>query len=217
LPADVITVAYGASCWTRIAHSATMVAEGFHGFLDVVRQGHPHAPIVVLSPIIRPDAEDVPNKLGASMADIRHAIESVARARIVAGDTTLTVVAGEAMITEDHLADGIHPGDEGHKRIAATVSKTLGTALRAQGEAPGIGALRDEAHRLDVQSRPLEMTDGHGIPSPAPKRSDLPLDTAEAIDGQLDGLSDDDLESLRTDELDDPGELDVDVAASSSL
>jgi lysophospholipase L1-like esterase len=164
LPADVITLAFGASCWTRVPHSAAMVTEGFHGFLDIVRQGHPTTPIVVMSPIVRPDAEDVPNKLGASMSDIRHAIESVARERIVRGDATLTLVAGESIINDQHLADGIHPGDEGHKRIAATLVKALGTAMRATGETPGIGALRDEAHRLEVQSRPVVSSypdDGH--------------------------------------------------------
>jgi lysophospholipase L1-like esterase len=219
LPADVITLAYGASCWGRIPHSAGMVAEGFHGFLDVVRQGHPAAPIVVISPVVRPDAEDVPNKLGASMADIRHAIESVARARIVAGDTTLTLVAGEAMITEGHLADGIHPGDEGHKRIAATVGKALTTALRSKGETPGIDALRDEAHRLDVQSRPLEMTAGHGIaPDKATRsdRSDRSVGSAGSMTAEIDALSDEDLDSLRDSELDDRVDTDDDVTASVS-
>ena len=164
LPADVITLAFGACCWTRIPHSAGMVAEGFRGFLDVVRQGHPTTPLVVISPIVRPDAEDVPNKLGATMADIRHAIESVTRARIVDGDSTLTLVAGETMIAEEHLADGIHPGDEGHRRIAASVAKALSRAIRATGEAPGIDALRHEAHRLDVRTRVLGMASGTGGP-----------------------------------------------------
>jgi lysophospholipase L1-like esterase len=129
LPADVITIAYGASCWSRIPHSAGMVAEGFHGFLDVVRQSHPTAPIVVISPIVRPDAEMAPNRLGATLGDIRHAIESVARDRIVAGDETMSLVTGGDVLNADHLADGIHPGDEGHKRLAAAAGKALHAAM----------------------------------------------------------------------------------------
>ena len=34
------------------------------------------------------------------------------------------------VINTEHLADGIHPGDEGHKRIAAAVGKALTTAIR---------------------------------------------------------------------------------------
>ncbi len=133
MQAAIITVAYGASCWTRVPYSVGMVTEGFRAFLDVVRQGHPTTPIVVVSPIVRPDAEEVPNRLGASMADIRHTIESITRERIVGGDTTLSLVAGEAMISEEHLADGIHPGDEGHKRIASSVTRALNAAMKSTG------------------------------------------------------------------------------------
>ena len=117
-----------------------MVAEGFRAFLDVVRQGHPTTPIVVVSPVLRPDAEDVPNKLGATLSDIRHAIESVTRDRIVAGDDTLSLVAGEGIIDADHLADGIHPGDEGHKRIAATMAKALNAGHRSRRRHPSLRA-----------------------------------------------------------------------------
>ena len=154
LDAAVITIAYGASCWTRIPHSVGWWRRGSGRFSTWSARGIPPHPIVVISPVIRPDAEDVPNKLGATMADIRHAIESVARARILAGDTTLSLVAGETMITEEHLADGIHPGDEGHKRIAATVAKALGTAMRvAAGRcARAIGRTPGKRPRADSQS-----------------------------------------------------------------
>ncbi len=142
LPADIISVAYGASCWTRVPHSVGMVAEGFMAFLDVVRDGHPTVPIVVISPFVRPDAEDEPNRLGATLAEIRHAIESATRDRIVSGDETLALVAGGAIITADHLGDGIHPDDEGHKRIAATVSKALTQAIKAATDLPGPETLK---------------------------------------------------------------------------
>ncbi len=136
LPADIISVAYGASCWTRVPHSVGMLAEGFAGFIDVVREGHPSTPIIVVSPVLRPDAEDEANRLGATLADIRHTIETVTRDRIVAGDETLALVAGEAIITAEHLGDGIHPDDEGHKRIAATVGKALTQAMKSAADTP---------------------------------------------------------------------------------
>ena len=148
LPADIISISYGASCWTRVPHSVGMVTKGFTGFLDVVRDGHPEVPIVVISPVLRPDAEDEPNRLGATLADIRHAIESVARDRIVDGDRTLALVAGEGIISADHLGDGIHPDDEGHKRIASTVGKALGLALKAAKESPGADVMKAAAESL---------------------------------------------------------------------
>ena len=136
LPADIISIAYGASCWSRVPHSVGMVAEGFRGFLDVIRQGHPLTPIVVVSPFVRPDAEKEPNRLGATLANIRNAIESVTRDRMASGDPTLSLVAGKSTISEEHLGDGIHPGDEGHKRTASAVAKALTTAMKSARELP---------------------------------------------------------------------------------
>ena len=47
----------------------------------VVREGHPDTPIVVTSPILRPDAETTANALGATLADLRVAMEDVTRER----------------------------------------------------------------------------------------------------------------------------------------
>ena len=140
LSADVITVSYGESCWTRIPHSLAMVTAGFQAFVDVVRQGHPVTPLVVFSPVVRPDAEDVPNKLGASLSDIRQAIESVTSDRMATGDNALSLVTGQGIVDADHLADGIHPGDEGHKRIAAAMAKALTAALASADDGTASGA-----------------------------------------------------------------------------
>ena len=190
LDADVISVAYGATCWTRVPYSVGMVAEGFRAFLDILRQGHPATPIVAISPIVRPDAEDVPNRLGATMADIRHAMETIARERILAGDTTLSLVAGETMITVDHLEDGIHPGDEGHKRIASAVTKALGAAMRSAGDDPPNGALIGNAilfggqtglmHKSAESSAAHETPDG-GTESGAAETMDPPAVAEDAV------------------------------------
>jgi lysophospholipase L1-like esterase len=163
LRADVITIAYGASCWSRIPHSAGMVAEGLHGFLDVVRQGHPTAPIVVISPIVRPDAETAPNRLGATLGDIRDTIEAVARDRREAGDGALSLVTGGDVLNADHLADGIHPGDEGHKRLAAAAAKALHAAT-TPAVAAAIGAV---GVGVGVDHRPSDL-EGLGTPTRVP-------------------------------------------------
>jgi lysophospholipase L1-like esterase len=125
VPAEVLSVAHGTNCWTRIPHSAAMVAAGMHAFLTVLRQGHPSTPIVVVSPVVRPDAESTANRFGATLADLRRAIEEVAAAH---GDITL--VPGLPLIDAGLLADGIHPGDEGHRVLAegigAAVQRSLG-------------------------------------------------------------------------------------------
>ena len=124
--AEVISISHGTNCWTRIPHSARQMRENTGAFVDIVRAGHPGVPIVVCSPVIRPDAESTPNSLGATLADLRRAMENATRARIDAGDTLLSLVFGEPVIRPEHLADGVHPGDEGHRVIAAA----FGAAVR---------------------------------------------------------------------------------------
>jgi len=108
LEADVISISHGTNCWTRTPHSVAMMRAAVAAFLEVVRQGHPTTPIVVVSPVLRPDAEGMPNRLGATLADLRMVMEEVA--------------AG-------HLADGIHPGDDGHALLAAAVGPVLAGAV----------------------------------------------------------------------------------------
>jgi lysophospholipase L1-like esterase len=98
-------------------------------FLDVVREGHPETPIVVASPVVRPDAEDTPNRLGATLADLRAAMEEATQARVDAGDKRLTLIPGRELIGPDLLADGIHPNDEGHRVLAEVIGGAVREAL----------------------------------------------------------------------------------------
>lgn len=135
LPADVITIGHGTNCWTRTPHSVGMLLEGTVAFLEVVRQGHPETPILVVSPVIRPDAEETPNRLGATLRDLRAAIENVVRARMEAGDERLELLAGGELITEAQLEDGLHPDDDGHHAIAVAVGPRVAALAGVRAEA----------------------------------------------------------------------------------
>jgi lysophospholipase L1-like esterase len=132
LDADVITLSQGTNCWTRTPHSAAHFGEKLTSFIEIVRQGHEQTPIVAVSPIIRPDAEDTPNRLGTTLVDLRRTFEEVVGERIASGDTALSLIEGGPIVTEDQLADGIHPGDEGHRALAEVIGPAV--AVRA-GEA----------------------------------------------------------------------------------
>jgi lysophospholipase L1-like esterase len=132
LDADVISITHGTNCWSRTPHSAGMFLEGTKAFLDIVRQGHPDTPVVVASPVIRPDAEDTPNRLGATLADLRRAMETAVQQRIDAGDGALVLIPGAGVIKEDDLADGIHPNDAGHRRLAEVFGAAVAAAAGAR-------------------------------------------------------------------------------------
>ncbi len=132
LEVDVISISHGTNCRTRTPHSAGMMLETTRAFLDIVRQGHPDRPMVVASPVLRPDAETTPNRLGATLVDLRAAMEEAVRARIEAGDATIVLIPGVEVITAAQLPDGIHPGDEGQARLA----DVIGAAVVARRPVP---------------------------------------------------------------------------------
>jgi lysophospholipase L1-like esterase len=132
LPADVISITHGTNCYTRIPHTVGMFREGLQAFLDTIRQQHATTPIVVASPVVRPDAETTPNRLGASLGDLREAMEDVIAERIQSGDLNLVIVPGRDLVSAAHLADGLHPSDEGHAALAAA----LGPVIAEQATKP---------------------------------------------------------------------------------
>jgi lysophospholipase L1-like esterase len=122
LDADVITVAYGTNCWTTIPHSADMMRANTAAFLHLVRSAHPRVPMVVVSPLIRPDAEDRPNALGTTLAELRAAIE---HAVTQGADPMTLLLPGADLVPAELLTDGIHPGDEGHRMLAKRMGAEL--------------------------------------------------------------------------------------------
>lgn len=130
LDAAVISISHGTNCWTRVPFSVDMFRAQTRAFLAVLREGHPETPIVVTSPVVRPDAEATANRLGATLDDLRIVMEEVARERIADGDDALTLVEGRDLLQPGDLPDGVHPGDEGHRILAAAFG---GAVHRATG------------------------------------------------------------------------------------
>lgn len=126
--ADVYSVTHGTNCWTVVPHSVDMMRATVDAFLTVLRDEHPETPIVVSSPVLRPDAEDTPNRLDATLADLRRVMEDVTTTRIDAGDHHLSLVSGEGIIDGTMLADGIHPDDAGHAAMAAAIGPAIARA-----------------------------------------------------------------------------------------
>ncbi|WP_369245195.1 GDSL-type esterase/lipase family protein [Streptomyces sp. R41] len=117
LDADLVTIAFGTNCWARPPHSAALLYEVVRAFLTVVRQSHPHVPLLVVSPVVRPDADTTANRLGATLADLRDAVERAAH--------DVPLLPGGRLLDPAHLADGVHPGDAGHALLAEAVVEAL--------------------------------------------------------------------------------------------
>ncbi|MFJ6631362.1 GDSL-type esterase/lipase family protein [Streptomyces sp. NPDC091376] len=126
LPAELLTLAFGTNCWSCVPYSAPLLYETTRAFVTLVREGHPATPLLLVSPVLRPDAESTRNALGATLAELRTAMEEAARDLAAAGDKHLALLPGRDLLTPDDLADGLHPNDAGHARLAAAVVTALG-------------------------------------------------------------------------------------------
>ena len=111
-----------------------------HGFIDTVRDGHPTTPLLLVTPIICPAAEEHPGptplgddgrivtiprpaELSAGALSVRRMralMVALVEARRDAGDQNLHLLDGRQLLGPDdvdHLPDGLHPDAEGYRRI----------------------------------------------------------------------------------------------------
>jgi len=134
LRADVISISHGTNCWSRTPHDAALFRAGLATFLAIVRQQHPALPIVAVSPVLRADAEATCNRLGTTLADLRAGFEAVVRERIRDGDARLSLVEGLPLLPAERFADGVHPDDGGHARLAAALDPLIRAACERAAE-----------------------------------------------------------------------------------
>ncbi|MDO7881562.1 GDSL-type esterase/lipase family protein [Salinibacterium soli] len=138
IPADVVSLKLG----VNVVNGDTMRARAFvpalHGFLDIVRDGHPGIPILVCSPIACPAIEETPGPTAKgpdgryrgtdrlvvpgdgtlTLSVVRHLVRSVVEAR---DDSALYYDDGLELFGLDDAAllwDGLHPDQRGYDLIA---------------------------------------------------------------------------------------------------
>jgi lysophospholipase L1-like esterase len=137
LPATLVTVAIGTNCWSRLPHSAEEMGDVMTSLVARVRTDLPDASLVVISPLLRPEAEAVPNSAGATLAQLRESVEAAVRPH-ADRDPRVRLVEGRPLLAADELVDGLHPGSEGHKHLAETLADVVSTLPPlTQGRAGG--------------------------------------------------------------------------------
>lgn len=124
--AAVVVVAWGTNAWSSLPTDEAQIAEQMRVFLTAVRQGMPTTPLIVVSPIVRPAAEATPNRFGATHAALRDALETAVRRF---RDERITLVPGLDLVPAELLADGLHPDDRGHARLATGLTAPVAAVL----------------------------------------------------------------------------------------
>lgn len=139
-PADLISLKVGINIVNTDGYRERTFAPALHGFLDTVRDGHPDAPILLVSPIFCAPAEHRPgptiveqdgrtntvpglDELRATcltLTKIRAAIAALVDQRRADGDVHLHYLDGLELFGADDagdLPDDLHPNAAGYRRI----------------------------------------------------------------------------------------------------
>jgi len=101
--------------------------------LATLRQAHPGAPIVCITPIFS-SREWYSDEYEALSRHTRIVVRESVAERVAQGDDRTFLVEGEGLLSpqdSDGLSgDGVHPNDLGHSRIAERLRPTIEAALR---------------------------------------------------------------------------------------
>ncbi|MEI8238997.1 MAG: GDSL-type esterase/lipase family protein [Actinomycetota bacterium] len=140
VPADFISVKLGINLVNAASMTERTFGPAVHGLLDHIRDGHPDTPLLVISPIFCPIAEDhpgptVPSPAGGfhivatpaearpfplTLRRIREMLAAIVEQRRAAGDSTLSYLDGLTLFgaaEESMLHDRLHPSPEGYALI----------------------------------------------------------------------------------------------------
>ncbi|MFD7013168.1 lipase [Streptomyces sp. NPDC059928] len=139
MPADLISLKVGINIVALATFRQRTFGPAVHGFLDTIRDGHPHTPLLLISPVSCPALETAPGPTalgrdgtiialgdpadvarGAlSLQVVRDELARIAAARR-AHDPHLHHLDGRALLGPNEvgdLADGLHPTATAYRRI----------------------------------------------------------------------------------------------------
>jgi hypothetical protein len=146
--ADVLSIKTGINIINMDSMRERVFVPALHGFIDTLREGHPHTPLLLISPIHCPSAEHapgptVPNAAGRfvtipghaeirngclTLHRVRELIAELVERRRAAGDRTLHYLDGTRLFGADDasdLPDDLHPSPEGYVRMGERFVPTL--------------------------------------------------------------------------------------------
>lgn len=139
-PADLISLELGINLVNEDSMRERTFVSAVHSFLDLIRDGHTATPIVVVTPIFCPSAEDHPgptvsdgagtfiaperpqhlNAGALTLRRIRELLADVVAARREWGDDHLHLLDGLQLFGPDEvddLPDALHPNPAGYRRM----------------------------------------------------------------------------------------------------
>lgn len=136
-PVDLISMCLGINVYGRGSFHERSLASSISGFIQTVRDGKPRTPIVVITPIISPEREHVPNLVGMTLGQVRGHVAAAVETLIRLGDPALHLVDGRDVLGADDaglLHDGLHPSADGYRLMADRLAPRLERTLVVDGQ-----------------------------------------------------------------------------------
>lgn len=128
--ADLISLCLGINIYGAASLSPRTFGPGIIGFVKIVREKHPTAPIALMSPIFSPGREDTPNAVGFTLKQMRREVEIAVDKLRANGDKNIHYIDGLDIFDSEHanlLPDDLHPNNEGYGIMAENMLKVLPT------------------------------------------------------------------------------------------
>ncbi len=129
LPADLILLYVGSNIYGAASLNLRTFAPAVIGFVQIIREKRPAVPICVLSPLLSPPREGVPNAVGLTFAAMREEAKGAVDRLRAAGDESLVYADGADVFTMEeavrHMEDGVHPDADGYRLMAERIDQAI--------------------------------------------------------------------------------------------
>lgn len=118
LPADFISICCGINIYGANSLAERSFVPAIIGTVQTIREKHPAAPFVLMSPIFSAQRETHENAVGFTLRVMREQVEEAVNRLRAHGDENLHYVNGLDILGPDHadlLPDDLHPNVQGYK------------------------------------------------------------------------------------------------------
>ena len=128
MPADFLSICVGINIYGNGSLNERSFGQAIIGFVQVLREGHPETPLVVMSPIHAVHREMEVNAAGFTIQAMRGEVEKAVVALKVQGDDHIHYVNGLDIFGAESahlLPDDLHPNAEGYELMGRNFSQKV--------------------------------------------------------------------------------------------
>ncbi len=128
LPADLVSMCLGINIYGAASLSPRSFRPAIVGAVRIVRETHPDAPVVLVSPIYGVERERTKNPVGFTLPAMRAEVKAAAEDLRTAGDPNVHYVDGLEVLgpaDADRLPDDLHPDAEGYRLMGRRFAERL--------------------------------------------------------------------------------------------